>query len=59
MQDHANRLPRIHLPRTRVNSLQQKQALGLVEWDGRCEEVKVCPKGVTPPWPKWSLPKTP
>ena len=38
-----------------MNSLQWKQALSLVEWDGRCEEVKVRPKGVTLPWPKWSL----
>ena len=50
---------RIHLLRTQVNSLHRKQALGFVEWDDRCEDVKVCTKGVTPPWPKWSLPKTP
>jgi hypothetical protein len=53
------KLRRMHLPRARVNILQREQALGLVEWDDRCEEVKVCTKGVTLPWSKWSLPKTP
>ena len=59
MQDAARELPRIPLLGTSVNSLQRKQALGFAGWDDRCEEVKVGPKGVTPQWPKWSLPKTP